>query len=364
MTNIYTDLQLDRNLYLVTSLEKKEDGTVTMSAKEIQSYNEIFSESLLPGELYGNFSLKDGFLQSSNFLTGSAGWQLTPTSGELNFAVSVDSLDIPDTTTANSFHVDSNGNMWLGATTFAGSNAKVSNAGAATFNSITITGGSITIGSNASIDSSGNATFTSVTTLNMKSYTNFETSTRFTQTVDGGGAITFDSSGARLETSTTATSSVKNEWFATQQVILGSPTFSCSIEFGAIPTIGGVGFIGLGFPATFSGSGATFTGSHIGFSFQFQASEWRLYASNNNGGVEQFELLTTTSASDRFDFILKVNGSSSIDYYYRKNGGALIKTTISSGVPTSTTNKITFGMSNKGEANNIVCLVYSASYER
>src|SRR3990167_4186782 len=165
--NIY-DI-LNRNLYLITSFEES-DGQVTMSAKEIQSHNEIFSESLLPGELYGNFSLKDGFLQSSNFVTGSTGWQLTPTSGELNFAVSVDSLDIPDTTTANSFHVDSNGNMWSGATTFAAGIAKISNAGALTASNITITGGSITIGSNASIDSSGNATFKSMTALNMKAF--------------------------------------------------------------------------------------------------------------------------------------------------------------------------------------------------
>lgn len=52
-------------------------------------------------------------------------------------------IDIPDTTTANSFHVDTDGNMWLGATTFAAAPAKVSNAGAATFSNVTITGGSM-----------------------------------------------------------------------------------------------------------------------------------------------------------------------------------------------------------------------------
>src|SRR3990167_1276299 len=164
--NIY-DI-LNRNLYLDTSLQ--DNNEITMSTEEIKSYNEIQSESLIAGELYGNYSLKDGFIQSSNFVTGSTGWQLTATSGELNFAVSVDSLDIPDTTTANSFHVDSNGNMWSGATTFAAGIAKISNAGALTASNITITGGSITIGSNASIDSSGNATFKSMTALNMKAF--------------------------------------------------------------------------------------------------------------------------------------------------------------------------------------------------
>jgi len=41
---------------------------------------------------------------------------------------------------ATSFHVDIDGNMWLGAATFALSPAKISNAGAATFSSATITG--------------------------------------------------------------------------------------------------------------------------------------------------------------------------------------------------------------------------------
>jgi hypothetical protein len=55
--------------------------------------------------------------------------------------LSVTSLDIPNTTTANSFHVDTSGNIWWGATTIGGATAKVLNTGAATFSDITITGG-------------------------------------------------------------------------------------------------------------------------------------------------------------------------------------------------------------------------------
>lgn len=67
----------------------------------------------------GQMRLSSGTLQSANYVAGSTGWQLTPTSADLNVPVVVDSLDIPDTTTANSFHVDTSGNMWIGATTFA-----------------------------------------------------------------------------------------------------------------------------------------------------------------------------------------------------------------------------------------------------
>ena len=57
--------------------------------------------------------------------------------------VSISSLDIPDTTTANSFHVDSTGNSWWGATTLGSAVAKILNTGAATFSNINVTGGSV-----------------------------------------------------------------------------------------------------------------------------------------------------------------------------------------------------------------------------
>jgi len=50
------------------------------------------------------------------------------------------SLDVPDTITANSFHVDTTGNTWWGNTVIGSAVAKVLNTGAATFTNITITG--------------------------------------------------------------------------------------------------------------------------------------------------------------------------------------------------------------------------------
>src|SRR3990167_3183625 len=64
------------------------------------------------GSLLGNITIEDGYLQSSNYVAATTGRRLTPTSGDLNFAISVDTLDIPDTTTANSFHVDIDGDTW------------------------------------------------------------------------------------------------------------------------------------------------------------------------------------------------------------------------------------------------------------
>ena len=36
------------------------------------------ASNLISGELVGNTTIKDGYLQSSNFVTGVSGWQLTP----------------------------------------------------------------------------------------------------------------------------------------------------------------------------------------------------------------------------------------------------------------------------------------------
>lgn len=57
--------------------------------------------------------------------------------------VSISQLDIPDTTTANSFHTDSNGNSWWGANVASGlsaANASINSAGTAVFKSVSIGG--------------------------------------------------------------------------------------------------------------------------------------------------------------------------------------------------------------------------------
>lgn len=69
-------------------------------------------------------------------------------------------LDIPNTTTANSFHVDTLGNAWWGATTFAGAVASVSKTGAAIFTSIALSG-------SVSISGIANSTATDISLLDL-----------------------------------------------------------------------------------------------------------------------------------------------------------------------------------------------------
>jgi len=73
---------------------------------------------------------------SSSFLN----W--TGTALNISGALTASTIDIGGAD-ATSFHVDVDGNMWLGASTFAAAPAKISNAGAGTFSSMTITGGSV-----------------------------------------------------------------------------------------------------------------------------------------------------------------------------------------------------------------------------
>lgn len=106
-----------------------------------------------------------GDFYSSNFSTGNSGWRIrsngdvefgsgffrgdiTGATGTFSGSVSVGSLNIPDSTTVNSFHTDSSGNSWWGtnvATGYATAPAKVLNTGAATFTNVTITGGSVAV---------------------------------------------------------------------------------------------------------------------------------------------------------------------------------------------------------------------------
>lgn len=106
---------------------------------------------LLTGEIAGN-----NYLQSANYVSGSDGWKIFG-NGDAEFNVGTfrgdviaAAIHIPDTdTTANSFHVDEVGDMWLGCTEsnwtadHNNANAYILNTGVAKFQSVTITGTSV-----------------------------------------------------------------------------------------------------------------------------------------------------------------------------------------------------------------------------
>ncbi|MDD5178321.1 MAG: hypothetical protein PHT54_03530 [Candidatus Nanoarchaeia archaeon] len=90
---------------------------------------------------------QEGFMQSPNYSVGISGWKINSdgnvefNEGDFRGNVDIGSLDIPNSITANSFHVDTEGNAWWGATTIGSATAKILKTGVAYFTDITITGG-------------------------------------------------------------------------------------------------------------------------------------------------------------------------------------------------------------------------------
>ena len=111
--------------------------------------NELLTHNHLTSGVQQLTGQVSGILESPNFLSGSTGWQILPdgsvefNDGTFRGVLEASSIHIPDQSTANSFHTDSDGNSWWGATAIGSAVAKVLKDGAATFSSITITGGTV-----------------------------------------------------------------------------------------------------------------------------------------------------------------------------------------------------------------------------
>ena len=90
------------------------------------------------------------FMRSENWKPKSVGFYIDGQTGYAEFSnvyvtggITVSKIDLPDSVTTSSFHVDTSGNTWWGSTVLATAVASITNAGVGTFSNITITGGSI-----------------------------------------------------------------------------------------------------------------------------------------------------------------------------------------------------------------------------
>ena len=128
---------------LIIILQKK----ISDLTESLESLWYSFTQKTGPG----SNDIQGSKMQSVNFKTGVSGWELSPdgnleaNSGTFRGALSANSLDIPDTTTANSFHVNTAGDTWWGATTFGAAIASISKAGAAIFTNVSISGYSLVV---------------------------------------------------------------------------------------------------------------------------------------------------------------------------------------------------------------------------
>ncbi len=268
--------------------------------------------------------------------------------------------------------------------TLAGTDGKGINVGAATSRKILVGDGTNMVlstetyavpGTSGNILTSDGTNWTSAApaasgSTTVDATTDFSVTTRFSTTIVGSAANALQVWGFGTNTGATNPSSIENLWRLNPNTAFdafsSSPLFSCSFGPGTIPTSGQV-YIGIGSP-TIAGAGITFTDFHIGFKILIVAGVASLYATQGDGGTENASsALTTLAASDAVEVILKVNGSSSVDYYWRKNGGSLSSATnLTSNLPDTTTNtqNCSFSLSNANSTSNVVINLSNARYSR
>lgn len=174
--NIYDYLTLD--LYALGQNLQSGDSVPVTVAK--QSSSETYSESIITGSIDGNLSIIGGFIQSSNFVSGTSGWRLSA-SGTLEAvnAILSGTIDIGGSD-ATSFHVDVDGNLWSGAATYASAPFKVSSDGVLaaisgsiggfTVGATTITGGTLVLDSAGTIKTASSGQRVEISTTDIKLY--------------------------------------------------------------------------------------------------------------------------------------------------------------------------------------------------
>lgn len=204
-----------------------------------------------------------------------------------------------------------------------------------------------------------------VSSLGMRAFTNFETAARFISTLGGSGSNTFGNQGVTVAPGATGTSYARLLWWITQYVFNNNPIFTCSIlALSGFATGDGRAYIGLGAP-TISGSAIAVTGiNYAGFLFQKVTNVTTLVASQCDGsGNRASANLITVTNGDSLELFVKMNATS-IQYFYRKNGGALtLGATLTTFMPTGSETYIMFGSTNSASTDDFQVQLQCASYE-
>lgn len=202
--------------------------------------------------------------------------------------------------------------------------------------------------------------------------TQFETLARFTEVLVGAGTTTFNTSGLSVNGSGGTAAAATIRWALNSGSNFnsagGSPVFGCSVTTPLGLAGGSLGscYMGIGSP-TVAGTGHTFIVRHIGFKIIVVDTTASLYATQADGTTETASAaLTTLAVSDVLDLICVVNGTSSVDYYWRKNGGSLsAATNLTANIPDSTiASSMQFSVANDNTAFNQVLRFGGAFYQR
>lgn len=191
---------------------------------------------------------------------------------------------------------------------------------------------------------------------------------RFINTGSDNGTGIVNNVGLNLSTSATSGGRVEvrgRVGLSTGEGELDSPSFSIFMDLDTKGTDADT-YFGFGQP-TLAAGGITYTDDHIGFKITWASSGTAtLFATQADGATENASsALTTVVAGDELALIAKVNGTSSVDYYWRKNGSALSSATnLTSNMSDSAANMMDWAITNNSNASLSGVRVYSSSYER
>lgn len=258
-----------------------------------------------------------------------------------------------------------------GASTFTDAGVLIGNGTGAVQVTTAGTAGQVLTSNGAGVDptfqaASGGGTPTKIIS------TSFENLSRTTNTSVGGGSVAIGIWGINVDTSATISSSQTVSYRPTpvSDGSLVGVNSTTSLTVGVKPLGSDVqAFFGLGLPTT-GGSGITFTSSHIGFKIIRSASGTiNLYATQADGTTETASSSLTTlfegsGSQQALDLIIKINGTTSVDYYWRINNGSLSSATnLTTNIPTGIT-QIGIAVSNVGVATQSIIAISGASYER
>ncbi|MFA4818602.1 MAG: hypothetical protein WC621_02045 [Patescibacteria group bacterium] len=228
-----------------------------------------------------------------------------------------------------------------------------------------------TAGTSGNVLTSDGTNFVSQVPVSKTAFsTEFSTSARFELVSVGSGTTSFGSYGVSVNTGATITSSQSirvNFQTTNAKLFAGSPIYSVLVNAAAIDASNGAAstFFGIGQP-TVNGSGHTYTDAHIGFKIIKSGGVVNLYATQADGTTENASAsLTTLAGSEFLDLIFVVNGTTSVDYYWRKNGGALsAATNLTANLPTAIEGKLQWSVSNNDTAVIFRIELVGSNYQR
>jgi len=183
------------------------------------------------------------------------------------------------------------------------------------------------------------------------------------------GSVTYDANGVTLACEESAGCSVYTRFDlgATFSAVgpIGNPTFSTS--FALLTSGTDFTFLFCNGKQDMTASTPELLDKHIGFKIiRTDSGTIQLFATQADGSTETVSsALTTIAPFEYYELMVRVNGTTSVDYYWANKGGAWNgPTTLTTNIPTGYENWLFWGLGNQNTASISSCIAFTGSYER